>query len=106
MKKNKKKLTIILIALVVLILIFPMYRGTLKDGGTKEYTALTYKVIKWHRLYDVDVDVDVDVDDDGSWTFYRKTRVYFFPQNLLSTEELWALEVERENLHPELSQEQ
>ena len=100
MKKNKKKLTIILIALVVLILIFPMYRGMLKDGGTKEYTALTYKVIKWHRLY------DVDVDDDGSWTFYRKTRVYFFPQNLLSTEELWALEVERENLHPELSQEQ
>ncbi|MBR6679639.1 MAG: hypothetical protein IKL59_00090 [Clostridia bacterium] len=96
MKKNKKKLTIILIALVVLILIFPMYRGRIKDGGTKKYTALTYKVIKWHRLIDV---------DDGSWTYYRKTRVYFFPQNLLSTEELWDLEVERENLHPELSQE-
>ena len=98
MKKNKKKLTIILIALVVLILIFPMYRGRIKDGGTKKYTALTYKVIKWHRLIDVDV-------DDGSWTYYRKTRVYFFPQNLLSTEELWDLEVERENLHPESSQE-
>ena len=96
MKKNKKKLTIILIALVVLILVFPMYRGTAKDGGTQTYTALTYKVIKWHRLFDV---------DDGSWTYYRKTRVYFFPQNLLSREELWDLEVERENLHPESSQE-
>ena len=97
MKKNKKKLTIILIALVVLILTFPMYRGTAKDGGTKTYTALTYKVIKWRCLYDVDV--------DGSGTYYRKTRVYFFPQNLLSREELWDLEVERENLRPELSQE-
>ena len=96
MKKNKKKLTIILIALVVLILVFPIYRGTVKDGGTQEYTALTYKVIKWHRLLDV---------DDGSWTYYRKTRVYFFPQNLLSMEELWDLEVERENLRPESSQE-
>ena len=100
MKKNKKKITIILIALVVLILTFPMYRGTAKDGGTKTYTALTYKVIKWHCLYDVDVDVN-----DGSWTYYRKTRVYFFPQNLLSREELWDLEVERENLRPESSQE-
>lgn len=45
----KKKVIIVITILVLLILLvpIPMY---LKDGGTVEYTALTYKISKVHRL--------------------------------------------------------
>lgn len=45
----KKKTIIIIVIAVLLILLVPrpMY---LNDGGTVEYKALTYKVLKVHRL--------------------------------------------------------
>ena len=72
----KRKTIIIICAIVLaLILIIPIPIGPAKDGGTKEYVALTYKVVDWHAFYDGDKILD-------------KTSVYFFPDNFSSLTEL------------------
>ncbi len=45
----KKKVIIILVAIISLVLLFPI-RNQLKDGGTVEYKALVYKVSKVKKL--------------------------------------------------------
>jgi len=76
----KKKIWIpILIAAVIAILVIPIPTGTYKDGGTREYTSLTYKIVAWNRL-----------TDDGST--YSATKVYFFPNNFRSIDNLWYKE--------------
>lgn len=74
----KKKIWIpIVIAVLLAIPVIPIPTGIYKDGGTREYTALTYKIVAWNRLG--------AVED----TVYHKTRVYFFPANFQSIDELW-----------------
>lgn len=45
----KKKIIAVIIILIFLILTIPV-PSHLKDGGTVEYKALTYKISKVHRL--------------------------------------------------------
>lgn len=45
----KKKVIIISVAIILLVLLFPI-RNQLKDGGTVEYKALVYKVAKVKKL--------------------------------------------------------
>lgn len=75
----KKRFIIIIIA-AVLILVVPVPTGQYKDGGTKEYTAITYKIVKWHRL------------SGAEGEYYIKTRVYPFPLNFRSVDALWERE--------------
>lgn len=79
----KKKIWIpIAAALVLLAVLFvPIPSGTSRDGGTREYTALTYKIVDWNRL-------------TGDST-YDKTSLYLFPNNFKSIDSLWALEEEK-----------
>ena len=74
----KKKIWILIGAALLAVLLIPIPTGVCKDGGTREYTALTYKIIDWNRL-----------TDDG---IYEKTNIYFFPYNLKSIDALWAQE--------------
>ena len=71
----------VLIAAVVLlaILVIPIPTGVFQDGGTRTYTALTYKIVRWNRLLVEDV--------------YSKTSVYPFPLNFRSLDTLWYREV-------------
>lgn len=78
----KKKIWIpIAIVVLLAILFIPIPTGVCKDGGTREYTALTYKIVDWHR-------------DTGD-TVYDKTRVYFFPYNFKSIDGLWYYEEDK-----------
>lgn len=78
----KKKLWIPIAVLALLAILFvPIPSGTCKDGGTRAYTALTYKIVDWNRL-----------TEDGK---YDKTRVYFFPDNFRSIDSLWPLEEDK-----------
>lgn len=77
--KKKTWITIIAAVLVLAILFVPIPVGAMRDGGTRVYSALTYKIVDWNRL------------TEGST--YEKTRVYFFPDNFKSIDELWELEV-------------
>lgn len=74
----KKKIWIALI-IILFVLFIPIPSGTYKDGGTRVYTALTYKIVKWKRL-------------QGEEGLYEKTRVYPFPLNFKSIGSLWYLE--------------
>lgn len=75
----KKKIWIPIVIVLIAVLFIPIPSGVYKDGGTREYTALTYKVVDWNRL-----------TDDGST--YSATKVYFFPNNLRSIDNLWYKE--------------
>ncbi len=79
-KKLSKKIWIPVVVLVVLAVLFVPVSGVMDDGGTKVYSALTYKVIKWHRLLGM---------GEG---YYDATRVYLFPKNFKSVSELWEAE--------------
>ena len=74
----KKKIWIPIIVILA-ILVIPIPTGVYKDGGTREYTALTYKIVNWNRLTD-------------SGGIYQKTKVYFFPYNFKSIDGLWYYE--------------
>jgi len=68
----KKRWWILIIIAVILILIIPIKREA-NDGGTVEYSAVLYKVIKWDRIR------MYEENKTG-------TEVYFFPKNLHSLE--------------------
>lgn len=76
----KKKLTLgfIAAALLLAILFAPIPTGVYKDGGTRSWTALTYRVVDWNRITTDDI--------------YEATRVYWFPENFRDIDDLWAEE--------------
>ena len=72
----KKKFWIPIAAAVLLAVLFvPIPSKTHEDGGTREYRALTYKIVEWNK------------NQDG--VSYDKTRLYLFPRNFKSLDELW-----------------
>lgn len=76
------------VAITLLVLFLPIPKGTLTDGGTRVYSALTYKIVAWNKI-------QVELNEDGSGgetNFYRKTSVYWFPDNYKSIDELWEIE--------------
>ena len=77
----KKKLWMIGLAAVLLVAVLtvPIPLGAQADG-TREYAALTYKIIDWNRP-----------TADGE---YQQRRIYPFPDNFRSTVELWQRETE------------
>jgi len=78
--KMKKKLWLPIVITVALlaVLFVPIPNGQMRDGGTKVYSALTYKIIAWNRLY-----------DDGKYT---ATKVYFGADAWKSVDDLFAEE--------------
>lgn len=65
---NKKTIIII----VLLVLLFPI-KFQYMDGGTKEYKALTYQIIKWHAI-----------NENYESGYKTGTEVHFFPNNFRS----------------------
>ena len=48
----KKKIWILIVAVTVLlaVLFVPIPKGSLDDGGTRDYIALTYRIVDWNRI--------------------------------------------------------
>ncbi len=78
----KKKIWIpIVVAVMLLVVLFtPIPQESYDDGGTREYKALTYKIVHWNRI--------------GNNGTYKKTCVYFGKDRLKSIDELWDMEYE------------
>ncbi len=76
--KKKIWITLSAVLFVLAILFFPIPKGTAEDGGTREYVALTYKIVDWNRICGREV--------------YEKTRVYFGADRNKSMDELWEME--------------
>jgi hypothetical protein len=81
-----KKILVLILATVLLlaVLFVPIPKSPGRDGGTREYSALTYKIVDWNRL-----------TTDG---VYDATKFYWFPNNFKSIDELWTYE-EQEVIH-------
>ena len=84
----KKKFWIWILAGVLLlaVLFTPIPSGVYKDGGSREYTALTYKIVDWNR--------------QTGEAVYDETKLYVFPNNFKSIDALW--EQEKENIGTKL----
>lgn len=87
--KKKIIIPIIIIAALALILFLPIPRGSYDDGGTREYDALTYKLVIWNKIVDT-------VDENGEpmpHSTYRKTSIFWYPNNKKTIDELWKMEI-------------
>ena len=73
---KKSRTAIIIAAVLLLILLIPIPSGTADDGGSREWTALTYKIVKWNHIIDAD-------------ETYTGTNFYLLPDNFKSMSELW-----------------
>lgn len=86
----KKSIIIMLsvVLLLLLVLFCPFSISQYDDGGTCEYRALTYKVVKWNRNI-----ATVNKDGKGGSVFtYKNTTTYWYPDNIKSIDELWEME--------------
>jgi len=84
----KKRIMIAIIVVVLLVLFLPIPKGTCQDGGTRDYCALTYRIVVWNKLM-------VKENEDGSareaYT-YHNTSVFWIPDNFKNIDELWKIE--------------
>lgn len=74
MKKKKIIIIISLVIVILLVLLFPIKR-VYYDGGTKEYRALLYQAIVWHKL-----------DSSYESGYKTGTEYHFFPNNFHSVD--------------------
>ena len=64
MKTKRVWVFIIIFAVIaVAVLAVPIPKAALDDGGTREYAAMTYRIVKWKKFY--------------AGGTYEKTKVYF-----------------------------
>lgn len=81
----KRKWFIVALVAILLILFVPIPSGTYKDGGTRVYSALTYKIVKWRKIYGLSFYME-----DSK--IYENTSVYFLPENYKDIDLLWEKE--------------
>ena len=82
--------SIVVVVVLALILFVPIPIGPAKDGGTRQYSALTYKIVVWNRFVD-----QTDADGQLTTTMYHNTSVYWYPDNQKTVDELWKMEMEK-----------
>ena len=86
--KKRIVIPVIIVIALALILFLPIPEGTLNDGGTRVYAALTYKIVVWNRVID-------KTDENGQLTVdtYYNTSVYWYPDHQKGISELWQMEI-------------
>ena len=82
----KKKIIIYIIIAVILLVLFVPIPKTLDDGGTKVYSALAYKYIKWNRYV-----------DESKTRIFQHSRIYVFGSLNKTIDELYEQEIELYN---------
>lgn len=73
---KKSRIAIIIVTVLLLIILIPIPSGTADDGGSREFTALTYKIVKWNHIVDAD-ETHTGID------------FYLLPDNFKAMNELW-----------------
>ena len=87
-----KKRTIITIVSILVVtcvaaLFVPFSVKNYDDGGTCEFGALTYKIVAWNKYSMMGQEKSV----------YKKTAVYWYPDNQKDISELWRMEMSEDN---------
>ena len=52
--KKRIMITLMIIIALALVLFLPIPGESYDDGGTREYHALTYKVVVWNKMFVVE----------------------------------------------------
>ncbi len=78
--KKKIWIPIVIIAVVLAFLFVPIPMASYDDGGTREWVALTYKIVDWNKI-----------TDDG---LYENTSIYFGEERWQDIDHLWLEESE------------
>ncbi len=82
----KRKILIPVVCVILLLVLFvPVPGVSYDDGGTREYNALTYKIVHWKKICDI-------VEGEETTGIYEKVRFYFFGDKNKTIDELWELE--------------
>ena len=81
----KKKTACIIVAAVLAAILLLPHKTVYRDGGTRDYRAILYRVVVWNRM-----------NEEG---IYHNMDVYFFPHNRRSIDQLWEEKAEKLNLH-------
>lgn len=71
--KDKLLITMTGVIIGILLILFVPIKSQYRDGGTTEYSAISYKFIKWNKLMD-------------GGNYYTGENVYWFPKNFHSIE--------------------
>ena len=83
--------SIVLVITAAIILFLPIPQGTYKDGGTKVYASLTYKIVVWNKY----LASSPDGSNKGDLHIYRKVSIYWFSDKDKSIDELWEIEMSK-----------
>ena len=75
-ERKLRKAAVITAALILILFLIPV-KINYNDGGTVQYKAALYTVVKWNRIS--------DIEDEN----YQNTSVYLFPGSLKGIDELW-----------------
>lgn len=74
-ERKLRKAAVITAALILILFLIPV-KINYNDGGTVQYKAALYTVVKWNRIS--------DIEDEN----YQNTSVYLFPGSLKGIDEL------------------
>ncbi len=89
-----KKIIIFVISILLLVpfvLLIPVPHASYDDGGTSEYVALTYKMVKWNKIVP-------QYDKNGEYIsheIYNNTSVFWYPDSQKTIDELWKIEINK-----------
>lgn len=97
MSERKLRIAAVITAALILILFLIPVKFTYKDGGTVQYKAALYTVVKWNRF------TEPEEKNNGNATYYsfkkyKNTSVYLFPGSLKGIDELWKIEQKKKGV--------
>ena len=97
MSERKLRTAAVITAALILILFLIPVKFTYKDGGTVQYKAALYTVVKWNRF------TEPEEKNNGNATYYsykkyKNTSVYLFPGSLKGIDELWKIEQKKKGV--------
>lgn len=95
-ERKLRKAAVITAALILILFLIPV-KFTYKDGGTVQYKAALYTVVKWNRFTEPE---EKNYENATFYSFkkYKNTSVYLFPVSLKGIDELWKIEQKKKGV--------
>lgn len=97
MCERKLRTAAVITAALILILFLIPVKFSYKDGGTVQYKAALYTVVKWNRFVEPE---EYIYENSTYYSFekYKNTSVYLFPGSLKGIDELWKIEQKKKGV--------
>ena len=97
MCERKLRTAAVITAVFILILFLIPVKFTYNDGGTVQYKAALYTVVKWNCYVEPEEYI-YEGSTYYSYKKYKNTSVYLFPGSLKGIDELWKIEQKKKGV--------